>query len=126
VVVVVDNTDLRLKPGMTANVSIIVAERKGVIKVLNVALRFKPPEKGNGPRKGMRPMKSMDITEEKGYGIWILKDGSPRRVRVTTGISDGTYTELVSGDLNPGQEVIVETLAKGKEANKRPGPGFMR
>jgi len=100
VVIQVDNPELKLKPGMTANVSIIVSVKKDVLKMPNAALRFKPSEKG------------AQTAEKKGPGVWISEKGQLRRISVSTGISDGSYTEVVSGDLREGQEIIVESLAK--------------
>lgn len=100
VVIQVDNPELKLKPGMTANVSIIVAVKKDVLKMPNAALRFKPSEKG------------AQTAEKKGPGVWISEKGQLRRISISTGISDGSYTEVVSGDLREGQEIIVESLAK--------------
>jgi len=100
VVIQVDNPELKLKPGMTANVSIIVSVKKDVLKIPNAALRFKPSEKG------------AQTAEKKGPGVWMSEKGQLRRISVSTGISDGSYTEVVSGDLRDGQEIIVESLAK--------------
>ena len=100
VVIQVDNPELKLKPGMTANVSIIVSVKKDVLKMPNAALRFKPSEKG------------AQTAEKKGPGVWISEKGQLRRISISTGISDGSYTEVVSGDLREGQEIIVESLAK--------------
>jgi len=100
VVIQVDNPELKLKPGMTANVSIIVSVKKDVLKMPNAALRFKPSEKG------------AQTSEKKGPGVWISEKGQLRRISVSTGISDGSYTEVVSGDLRDGQEIVVESLAK--------------
>ena len=108
VVVKVDNPELKLKPGMTANVSIIISTKKDVLKIPNAALRFRFSEKGN------------KTPEKKGLGIWVLEKGQPRRVPVTVGISDGSFTELLSGDLREGQELIVESLVKPKEAPRGP------
>jgi HlyD family secretion protein len=102
VVVLVDNKDLKLMPGMTANVSIIVAEEKGVLKIPNAALRFRPAE-GGKPKF------------EKGAGVWIVENQKPKRVPVKLGISDGSYTQIISGDLKEGQDVIVESLTKAKQ-----------
>ncbi|MEW6419153.1 MAG: efflux RND transporter periplasmic adaptor subunit [Nitrospirota bacterium] len=102
VVIQVDNSELKLKPGMTANVSIIVSIKKNVLKIPNAALRFKPAEK-------VKP-----VVQQKGAGVWILEQERPKRVPVTIGISDGNYTELISGKINEGQEVIVESLTKAK------------
>ena len=102
VVIQVDNPELKLKPGMTANVSIIVSFKKDVLKIPNAALRFKPSEK------------TKTAAQQKGAGVWILEQGKLKRIPVSTGISDGSYTELVSGKINEGQEVIVESLTKAK------------
>jgi len=102
VVIQVDNPELKLKPGMTANVSIIISLRKDVLKIPNAALRFILVEM------------SKPSVQQKGAGVWILEQGKPERVPVSTGISDGSYTELVSGKISAGQEVIVESLTKAK------------
>jgi HlyD family secretion protein len=109
VVIQVDNPELKLKPGMTANVSIIVSIKKDVLKIPNAALRFKPAEKVKAG------------AQQKGAGVWILEQGNPKRVTISTGISDGNYTELVSGNIKEGQELIVESLTQAK--SQRPsGP----
>ncbi len=102
VVIKVDNPELKLKPGMTANVSIIISTKKDVLKIPNAVLRFRLSEKG------------AQTSEKKGPGVWILEKGKPRRVHVTAGISDGSFTELLSGDIREGQELIVESLVKAK------------
>ncbi len=109
VVIQVNNPELKLKPGMTANVSIIISIKKDALRIPNAALRFRPPEKGK------------TTAQQKGSAVWILEQGKPRRVPITTGISDGSYTELVSGGLSEGQQLIVESLAKSKES-PRTGP----
>jgi len=106
VVVRVDNPDLRLKPGMTANVSIVLADKRGVLRVPNGALRFRPAE-NEGTVRPTAP-------RGKDQGVWILKDNKPQRVAVIPGISDGTFTEILSGNLREGEPVILETL-KGTE-----------
>ncbi|MDP3112560.1 MAG: efflux RND transporter periplasmic adaptor subunit, partial [Thermodesulfovibrionales bacterium] len=120
VVIKMDNPELKLKPGMTANVSVIVSIKKDVLKISNAALRFKPSEKGTA--------KGMGTSEKKGAGVWILENNKPKRIKVVAGISDGNFTELVSGDikvgdstLREGQEVIVESLikSKGQTSNNR-------
>ncbi len=220
VIVKVDNGDLRLKPGMTANVSIIVANRDRVLKIPNAALRFKPPvkddpaartqnvnkpgtdisgstngqsvravttnkgeeqsalEKGkrnalaSGPpdktgrglsdsekprrrfsatadKEGVRPPRFSEkgIDSEKDgaqpasqagrktaqavprqYAIWILENDKPKRVMITVGISDGSFTEITSGNIKEGQAVITGSAVNGgnKSNNTRlPGPPRM-
>jgi HlyD family secretion protein len=110
VVIQVGNPELKLKPGMTANVSIIISTKKDVLKIPNAALRFKPSEKG------------LISSEKKGPGVWIIEMDKPKRVAVSLGISDGNYTELVSREINEGQELIVESLAKTNTPQQRSGP----
>jgi HlyD family secretion protein len=118
VVIGVDNKDLRLKPGMTANVSIVVAQRDDVLKAPNAALRFTPPKSGQSrshQTEGTPPGKeAMEAhTPLTGGGppprpVWKEGDnGEPVAVKVQTGISDGTYTEIVSEGVAAGDEVIV-------------------
>ncbi len=105
VVVQVENKDLRLKPGMTANVSVVTAVRENVLRLPNGALRFRPQEReGRGASQGSLP--------RKGQSVWVLEEGKPKRVHLKTGVSDGIYTEIQSGDLAEGREVITESLAK--------------
>jgi len=101
VVVLVDNKELKLMPGMTANVSVIVAEARGALKIPNAALRFRPVVPGRQ-------------VLEKGSGVWIAQDRKAVRVPVKLGISDGSYTELVSGNLKEGEAVIVESASSAK------------
>jgi HlyD family secretion protein len=106
VVIQVNNRDLKLMPGMTANVSIIITTRHDVLRITNAASRFRFSEKPAGAVKG--------AAEKKGPSVWILENNKPKRVGITPGISDGNYTEVVSGDLKEGQQTIVEALRKGK------------
>ncbi len=116
VVIQVDNPELKLKPGMTANVSIIIATKKDVLKIPNAALRFKIDEKEK---------KTAEKNLAGGPGIWILEQGNPRRITIYPGISDGNYTEIISDTLHEGQEVILESVAKDqKEQTAPPGPRF--
>ena len=110
VVIKVDNPELKLKPGMTANVSIIVSTKKDVLKIPNAALRFKLAEKGK------------PAVQQKGSGVWILEQGNPKRIPISIGMSDGNYTELVSGGIKEGQELIVESLTKPNNQPQSSGP----
>lgn len=111
VVIKVDNPDLKLKPGMTTNVAIIISTKHGIVRIPKAALRFSPlpPEKNRTARK-----------QQKGPAVWILENNAPRRIPVTVGISDGSYSELLSGEIREGQEVIVESLAKAPERSATP------
>lgn len=115
VVVKVDNPGLKLKPGMTANVSIILEEKQSVLRIPNAALRFKPEGYG------------LNLGGLKGAGVWVLKDGAPARLQVKTGISDGSYTELVNGSLKENREIVVEAVENGsKKDNRDAAPRFIR
>ncbi|MEW6615909.1 MAG: efflux RND transporter periplasmic adaptor subunit [Thermodesulfobacteriota bacterium] len=105
VVVKVKNPEYKLKPGMTVNVSIIVARKENILKIPNAALRFKPPETVKSPRYSS-------------LGVWTLEYEKPKRITIKTGISDSNYFELLSGNIREGQEVIVESLAKTKAESK--------
>jgi len=117
VVIYVDNPEFKLKPGMTANVSIIISSKKDVLKIPNAALRFRPSE----------TIKNKGTTQPKGPGVWIVENNKLKRVKVVTDISDGNYTEVVSGEITEGQEVIVESLTKTKsQSGTQPGGGVGR
>jgi HlyD family secretion protein len=115
----VDNTDLTLRPGMTATASIVAVERTHVLVVPNTALRFMPtlteaaserPSIVSAmlPRFSSRP-KSVRIDRRPGQRqLWVLQDGEPRAVQVATGISDGRMTEVSGDDLQEGMLIITE------------------
>jgi HlyD family secretion protein len=134
VVIGVDNRDLRLKPGMTANVSIIVAKRDDALKIPNAALRFTPPrvDGGAGQTAGVpRPPASvlptgMPPDQAAMRTVWrVAASGEPEPVPIQAGISDGNWTELAAGELTDGDEVIVgiEVPRTGRKAETLP-PGF--
>ncbi|MFZ3042215.1 MAG: efflux RND transporter periplasmic adaptor subunit [Thiobacillus sp.] len=110
-VVDVANPGLALMPGMTANLWVEVETRADVLRVPTAALRFRPPvdpaaERGSTPR---------------GAAVHVLgADGQPVRVAVRTGISDKAYTEIVSGELKPGDAVILADLAAKKDNGSMP------
>lgn len=119
VIIKVSNPQLKLKPGMTANVSILVDQHQGVLKVPNTALRFRPPSFSISPTSNdhRQPDKA-----SSGPTLWILgPEGRPQRLEVKTGISDGTFTELEGGPLKEGQEVIVETLESADKQSSQEG-----
>jgi HlyD family secretion protein len=120
VVVRVDNPELKLKPGMTANVSIILDEKKGVLRVPNAALRFRPAE------RSVEATSQKGSADQKGSAVWVLENGKPKRIKVTTGIGDGNYTELVSGELKEGDAVIVESIGGMKKSDTTVRPGIFK
>ena len=119
VVVQVDNRDFKIMPGMTANVAIITATKDGVLRIPNGALRFRPAERG--PEKTVVEKKGPG-GEKKGPAIWVLENGKPKRAGIVLGISDGSYTEVLSGELKEGQPVIIESMKKGKAQAAPSGP----
>ena len=102
VVIKMDNPELKLKPGMTANVSILTAVKKDILKIPNAAMRFRPSDKNKVN------------AQQKGFGVWQLVNGEPNRIPVSAGISDGSFTEVISGDIREGQEIIIESLNESK------------
>lgn len=99
VIVSVDNKDLKLKPGMTANVSIITAKNENVLAVPNIALKFTPETDGK---------------KYKTQGLWI-KDGLKlARIDIETGASDDSYTEVKSDKIYEGEKILVGIKGGGK------------
>ena len=107
IVISVDNSDLALMPGLTAASRIVVDQRDGVTRVPNQALRYVPR---NLPR----------ATPSGQAQVWVLREGQPVAVAVVTGLDDDSFTEIVSGNLKPGDLVVTaEQLAA---ANKTVAP----
>ncbi len=105
VVVSVDNPEQILLPGMTAYVNIIVAQRKNILMVPNAALRFKPSNLPQKPEK----QKGKDEKRTAPSGtVYVLSQGELRQVTFTTGITDNRFTEVVSGELKAGDNVVVD------------------
>ncbi len=94
------NDDLALFPGMTASTNIVVDQRLNALRVPDQALRYVP---GGLPRAGTSEGAGGNGTAR----VWALRDGKPAPIDVTTGLDDDTYTEIVKGDLNAGDAVIL-------------------
>jgi len=112
-VIDVDNSQLELKPGMTANVEFVVAKQSNVMRIPNTALLFR-----SDPRLFERlhtALPQMPTSTESGMKtIWVLRDGRPTPVSVRTGISDGSLTAVVSGDIEPGDNLITDMSDSSK------------
>jgi HlyD family secretion protein len=118
-VIDVDNTDLRLRPGMTANVTVVYAERRDVLALSNAALRFRGPPSAagdsaagpagsaRGHRGGHDAGAPADPDAPVTKTVWVLRGGTPEQATVHTGLTDGTVTEVVDG-LNEGDAVITD------------------
>ena len=123
-VIGVSNADLKLKPGMTANVSIIIAQRDDVLKVSNAALRFRPEGSTSAPEKKSPSPKSgsRDAGAQRRSGertVYILQGNQLRAVQIKTGISDGITTEVLEG-LKEGDRIVTAKL--GGTAAQTPAP----
>ncbi|GIW46375.1 MAG: RND transporter [Deltaproteobacteria bacterium] len=118
VVILVDNRELKLKPGMTAEVKIFVAHRENVLRVPRAALRFIPPPSARISADS-HPENPKNLSL-----IWIpLKDMEIKAIPVKTGISDENYTELLDSTLKEGDSVIVEALVEKNGTGNNPlGP----
>lgn len=164
-VVEVDNADLKLRPGMTATVTVAYAERDDAVAVPNAALRFKPPpevasaiaggaasvasgasaapgttpsaEAASGgapagvPPNGRRPRSAGSPAGAAEPGkpparerrtVYVMRGASPAAVSITTGLSDGTVSEVLEGDLHPGDAVVIDVTVGGKPAGSAGAP----
>ena len=107
-----NNADQKLKPGMTANVSIVGAQRDNVLKISNAALRFRPPDATPlTAAPGRRSKPGEHATERTAY---VLRGSRPSPVQIKTGISDGIFTEVLAG-LQEGDRVV--TAMTGRTAS---------
>jgi HlyD family secretion protein len=132
VVILVSNKDLKLKPGMTANVSVMIAHREGVLKIPNAALRFRPDSakkesgKGGPPQKAGERVKPAEGDQGRPGRVWVLSPaGKPTPVSITLGITDGTSSEVMGGNLQEGAEVIVEASSNKKGQSQTGTVPFM-
>lgn len=166
-VIDVENDALKLKPGMTANVTIVHDRRESVLRVANAALRFRPPPalasafpsaSASAPRPGPSdsapPVTSASASApppgdappapsgsagrrrwrqgaegQGGFGeapsnlrtLWVLRDGKATPVQVKVGLTDGTSTEILSGDIHEGDDVVLEAQSSDEAAPAKTG-----
>jgi len=120
-VIDVENPDLKLRPGMTANVTIVYASKENVLRIPNAALRFRPSA---DLLASIRPAGgAVDAAERHQTGrrtVWVLRDGRPRQVVVKTGLSDGVASELVEGEVEEGDQLITD--AGGDRTGRQGAP----
>ncbi len=121
----VNNQELLMRPGMTATADIIVDEIKDAVLVPSAVLRFTPETQekeasSSGslisklmprPPKGSSKTQQTEAAAKKQQVIWTLRDGKPASIDVTTGATNGVMTEILSGDVKPGMQVIVDTVS---------------
>ncbi len=127
----VANPSLELRPGMTATADIVTSDKRNVLLVPNAALRFTPQTESAGsgdggitkaitfrPPRRNRAERSVKLSRGAAQTVYVKgEDGKPRPVRITTGDSNGAQTEVLSGGLKAGMEVITGQLATGDEAS---------
>jgi HlyD family secretion protein len=120
----VDNSDLALRPGMTATANITAKRIANVMLVPNLALRFSPPvseqtARPNGtlisrlfprPPRASRPQETGDAKSQQ-QRVWVLRDGQAESVPVTTGSTDGVMTEITDGNVKVGTEVVTDIIS---------------
>lgn len=109
-VIDVENPQLLLKPGMTANVSFVYQQKNDVLRLRNSALRFAPDPQslkkiGLGDLPSAASASAQDPARKT---VWVLREGKPVQLPVTTGVSDGTWTELLDGDVHAGDLLITD------------------
>lgn len=144
-VLAVDNADLRLRPGMTATISIVYQERDDALVVPNAALRFKPAKEPDSGTEGGAPAHDGGGEHRRHFGdggrhfgdggppfgdggapfrdfggegrsrkrVYVLRNGEPVAVDVRAGLTDGTNTEILAGELKEDDLVIVDAVSKG-------------
>ena len=116
-VIDVDNAERRLKPGMTATVTFVYAERADALRVPNAAIRFRPDATAlaamsGKPSAGGRPPASPPGKKP----VWVMRDGKPSTLLLTVGVTDGVMTEITGGELREGDTVITEAIASASSA----------
>ncbi len=141
-VIDVANPDGALRPGMTANVTFVLAEVKDATRVAASALRFRPSAEAlaiiapEGRPGGTRPAGAGPVAEGTGAPrgksdrktVWKLVNGQPVAVRVKIGLSDGSLTQITEGELVPGDELVTEItgLPASATTTKSPTSGAAR
>jgi HlyD family secretion protein len=137
-VIDVDNDDLKLRPGMTANVTVVYAERHNVLAVPNAALRFRPPNAAihaapdAGSAEHQRPRHPGGASPQgddaaETHALWVMRGLSPQTVNVHTGLTDGSVTEILDGDVHEGDQVVVDaTSAEAAPSSAPPQQGLRR
>jgi HlyD family secretion protein len=163
-VIEVENTDLKLRPGMTANATIVYDRRDNSLRVPNAALRFRPPPalaasasaalaaaapppsdsaaappspSGSvapagaqaGGRPGApsdasgRPRRQRPPTDVSNKVVWVMRGPKPVPVPVRTGLTDGSFTEIISGELEEGDAVVLEAISSDDPGASSAKPG---
>jgi HlyD family secretion protein len=122
-VLTVDNSELLLRPGMTATAQIAVHEVENALLVPNAALRFSPESEDSGEQGGLLrrflpgppQFRPASVPEETGPArqVWVMRAGAPVAIDVITGATDGSRTEILGGEIAEGEAVIVDQVSAG-------------
>jgi HlyD family secretion protein len=126
-----DNSDLALRPGMTATADITVEKVENAVLVPNAALRFTPPATqrqstssqsrgGSGLLRYLmprRPRSANNVASEQvgpdgQRSVYVLQDGAPKKVRIKTGASDGSWTQVLDGPIEAGTALITDSVTQ--------------
>jgi len=121
----VDNSELLLRPGMTATAEILINKLENVLLIDNAALRYTPSENDRTTFSGQKPgffkrifaspprskteEKEEKFQDKKKKEVWVLRDNVIVPIKITTGVTDGMMTEFTGGDIKPGDKVIIGT-----------------
>ncbi len=128
-VIEVANPDLSLRPGMTATVSVITNERKDVLRVESIALRFKADPEDDALAQNDKEQNEITENEESSLEpqqtLWVLTEqGKVKPVLIRAGISDGNFTEVLDGAIREGERVIVGYASQWEKSNSSKGSGM--
>jgi HlyD family secretion protein len=123
----VDNSDLALRPGMTATANIVVNKTADILLAPNAALRFSPPAAEESARSGgslisrlfPRPPAAPRTRETingagKTQNVYVLRNGQPSAVAVTTGVTDGVMTEIKGGEVTAGTALVTDVMTMSR------------
>jgi HlyD family secretion protein len=123
----IDNSDLLIRPGMTATAEIVVNEVRDGLLVPNEAMRFTPASPAaqpqgsilerllpRPPRQAVTPPSQQQARDSRSRTIWVLRNNAPVEVAVEIGDTDGRRTEIVKGELAAGEPVIIDSTTAGR------------
>jgi HlyD family secretion protein len=124
-VLAVDNSELLLRPGMTATAEIMIKKLENVLRIDNAALRYTPSAKDRitysyqkpallkrifaGPPRPGKEEKEEESRDKNMKDVWVLRNNALVPVKVTTEVTDGIMTEITGGDIRPGDKVVIGT-----------------
>jgi len=115
VIIEIDNKENLLLPGMTAFVSVVVDSVENVLKISNMALRFRPDEK----LLKIMKLKPIEVKNKKQNMVYTLKGEKIEQIIITKGLSNINYTEIISDKIKKGDVIITEYFDKERRKNKR-------